>query len=72
MDCLVNIQAQLLLCLDGRGEGPFPGFHLYSRPFCTKFVVDNLQGSSLLHRTVRRGTVRTIYDLTRSSIHSLE
>ena len=72
MDCLANVQTKLLLCLDGRVEGPLPGLHLYGRLLCAEFVVDDLQGSGFLHRTIRRGTVRTIHDLACSSIHSFK
>jgi len=72
VDCLVDVQTKLLLCLDGRGEGLLPGLHLYGRLFCAEFVVDDLEGPGLFHRTVRRRTVRTIHDLACSSIHSFE
>ena len=72
VNCLVDVQTELLLRLDGRGEGLLPGLHLYGRLFCAEFVVDDLEGPGLFHRTVRRRTVRTIHDLACSSIHSFE
>ena len=72
VDSLVDVQTKLLLCLDGRGECLLPGLHLYGRLFCAEFVVDDLQGSSLFHRTIRRRAVRTIHDLACGSIHSFE
>ena len=72
VDCLVNVQTKLLLRLDGRVERPLTGLHLYGRLLCAEFVVDDLQGPSLFHRTIRRGTVRTIHDLACSSIHSFK
>jgi len=68
VDCLVDIQAELFLGLDSRGKGLFPSLHLFGRLFGTKFVVDDLQCSGFLHRTIRRGAVRTIYGLTCGSI----
>ena len=72
MNCLVDIHAKFFLCIDSGGKGLLPGFHLHSRLFCAKFVVNDLQRSGFLHRTVRCSTVGTIYDLTCSSIHSLK
>ena len=72
MDCLVDIHAKFLLCFNSGGKGLLPGLHLHSCLFCAEFVVNDLQCSGFLHRTIRRGTVRTIDDLTSSSVHSFE
>jgi hypothetical protein len=69
---LVDVRAKLFLGFDGRGKGLLPRLHLCCRLFCTKLVVDDLQCPSFFDGAICRGTVGTVYNLTRCSIHGFE
>ena len=70
MHGLAHEHANLLLCLDGRGERGFPSLHLICCFLRSKFVVDDLERASLLYRAIGSGAVLTVDRLSCQRIDS--
>ena len=66
--CFIDIYCQFFLRLDCGCERLLPLFHLLCRLLCTKFVVNNFQGSCLLDSSIGRRTIRAMHDLTRHTV----
>jgi len=69
MNRFVEIQRQILLSFNCWGKALLPLLHLLRRFLCSKFVVNDLEGSSLLDSSVCGRAVWTVDNLSCHRIH---